>query len=80
MLEDDNWYILMMQINVLNYKWLEFVEIPFQDISTFHAVRRQIIYINDADTSITLGLNTRKHVFSGLRTTKAQTSLRFRTV
>ena len=29
--------ILMIQINVLNYKWLEFVVVSFKDNITFHS-------------------------------------------
>ena len=39
----------MMQINVLDYKWLEFVGVSFKDIVTFHSESRQMIYMNDAD-------------------------------
>ena len=56
----------MMQIYVLNYKWLEFAVVSFQDIVTFHAGRQQIDKINDVAASITLSLDERKLVFSGL--------------
>ena len=65
-LKADKLYLLMTQINVLNYKWLEFAGASFQDIVTFHAGRQQIDKINDVDASITLGLDGRKLVFSGL--------------
>ena len=39
----------MMQINVLNYNWLHFVGVTFQDSVTFHYESGQMIYISDAD-------------------------------
>ena len=39
----------MIQINVLNYKWNEFVGVSFKDIVAFHSESSQMIKIIDTD-------------------------------